>query len=156
MKVILQQDVPGQGKKGELVNVSDGYARNYLMPRKWAIEATAEALNAYKLTEKSKTEKIAREKRMAAEGAERLKSCNVVIEAKGGAGGRLFGAVTGAEITAALKEQFHIEIDKKSLVLPEPIKHYGAHTVKVRMGHEISTEITVEVVPAPEGKASHG
>ncbi|MDR1736581.1 MAG: 50S ribosomal protein L9 [Oscillospiraceae bacterium] len=145
MKVILQQDVPGQGKRGELVTVSDGYARNYLMPRKLAIEATSGALNEYKQTEKAKADHLAGEIRRAQQAAERLKSCNVKVAAKAGAGGRLFGAVTSAEIASALKEQFGVELDKKSLVMPEPIKHHGLYELKCKLGHEVSAVLKVEV-----------
>ncbi len=145
MKVILQQDVSGQGKKGELVNVSDGYARNYLFPRKLAVEATPDALNTYKLHEKAKADHLAHEKELARAAAEKLKTCNVKISAKAGAGGRLFGAVTSSEIADALKAQFGVEMDRRSLVIPEPIKHYGVYTLKAKLGHEVSATLTVEV-----------
>lgn len=145
MKVILQQDVAGQGKKGALVSVSDGYARNYLFPRKLAVEATPDALNAYKIQERAKAEHLEHEKDLARQAAERLKTCNVKLSAKAGPGGRLFGAVTSAEIADALKEQFGVELDKRSLVVPEPIKHYGVYKLKAKLGHEISATLTVEV-----------
>ena len=145
MKVILQQDVSGQGKKGELISVSDGYARNYLFPRKLASEASAGALRAYEQEEKAKKDKQAHLKEKAKEAAERLKTCTVKISAKAGSQGRLFGAVTGQEIVSALKEQFGLEVDKHSLVLEEQIKTYGVHPVKVKLGHEVSTTIQVEV-----------
>jgi len=145
MKIILQQDVPGQGKKGELVSVSDGYARNYLFPRKMAVEATPGALNTYKLNEKAKVDHQAREKGKSLAAAEKLKTCNVKISAKAGAGGRLFGAVTSTDIADALKSQFGVELDKRSLVITEPIKHYGVYKLKAKLGHEVSTELSVEV-----------
>ena len=145
MKVILQQDVSGQGKKGDLVSVSDGYARNYLFPRKLAVEATQGALNTYKLQEKAKADHLAREKELARAAAEKLKTCNVKISAKAGTGGRLFGAVTSAEIADALKKQFGVEMDRRSLIIPEPIKHYGVYTLKAKLGYEISATLTVEV-----------
>lgn len=150
MKVILQQDVSGQGKRGDLVSVSDGYARNYLMPRKLAVEATPEALNEYKQREKNKSDRLAKEKQDALQAAERLKTCNVVVEAKSGAGGRLFGAVTTAEIAAALKEQFGVEMDKKSFVMPDPIKQHGTYELKCKLGYEVSAILKVEVKPAGE------
>ena len=150
MKVILQQDVSGQGKRGDLVNVSDGYARNYLFPRKLAVEATADALNEYTQREKAKADRLVKEKAAAQAAAERLKECNVILEAKSGTGGRLFGAVTNAEIAAALKAQFGVEMDKKSLVMPEPIKTHGVHELKCRLGHEISAVLRVEVVQPKE------
>ena len=145
MKVILQQDVPNQGKKGELVNVSDGYARNYLFPRKLAFEASAGALRAYEQEEKAKKDKQVKDREKARAAAERLKTCTVKIHAKAGTQGRLFGAVTGQEIADALKEQFGLDVDRHKLVLEEHIKTYGVHPVKVKLGHEVSTMIQVEV-----------
>ena len=145
MKVILQQDVSGQGKKGQLVNVSDGYARNYLFPRKLAAVATSGSIHSYELEEKAKKDKLAHQKEKAKEAAEKLKTCTVKIHANAGSQGRLFGAVTGQEIADALKAQFGMDIDRRKLVLDEPIKSYGIHTVKIKMGYEISTTIQVEV-----------
>ena len=146
MKVILKQDVKGQGKKGDLVTISDGYARNYLFPRNLAMEATADALNTYNLQEKAKADKLAHDKKMAQEAAEKLKTCHVIVKGKGGTGGRLFGAITGAEIADALREQFHVTMDKKSLVVPEPIKHFGVFEIKCKLGFEVSATLKVEVV----------
>ena len=145
MKVILQQDVPGQGKKGELINVSDGYARNYLFPRKLASIATSGAIHSYELEELAKKEKAAHEIEKAKLAAQQLKTCTVKIHAKAGTAGRLFGAVTGQEITDALKEQFGLEIDRHKLVIGEHIKTYGIHPVLVKLGREVSTTIQVEV-----------
>ncbi|MDR0248369.1 MAG: 50S ribosomal protein L9 [Oscillospiraceae bacterium] len=147
MKVILLQDVEGQGKTGALLNVSDGYARNYLLPRKLAREATQAAQNEHKSKEKAKIAHAEHEKRMASEMAEKLESTHVIVEAKAGSSGRLFGAVTGAEITEALREQFGLRIDKKSLVLAEPIKQHGLYTLKVKLGHEVSAAFTLQVRP---------
>ncbi len=144
MKVILLQDVSGQGKKGQLVTVSDGYARNFLLPRKLAHEATTDALNAYHLHEKAQKEHLEFEKKKAKEAALKLETCTVKVHAKAGSQGRLFGAVTGQEVAAALQEQFGITIDKHKLVM-DPIKQYGIHSVKVKLGHEIATAIQVEV-----------
>ncbi len=150
LKIILQQNVAGQGKKGDMVEVSDGYARNYLFPRKLAIEATADAVNSYKISEKAKADHLAAEKRKAETAAEKLKTCHVMVYSKSGPGGRLFGAVTSQEIADALKAQFGVVIDKKSLVLPEPIKHHGLYTLKAKFGHEVSATLTVEVAEAKE------
>ena len=147
MKVIFNVDVKGQGKKGEMKNVSDGYARNYLLPRKLAMEATPDNLNAYKLKEKAKAAQIAKEKAAAQEAAEKLTSVQVKVAAKGG-GGKLFGAVTSKEISDALREQFDIDIDSKKIVQAEPIKSFGAYEVKAKLGHEISSVIHVLVVEA--------
>ena len=146
MKVILTADVKGQGKKGELKEVSDGYARNYLLPRKLATEATADNLNALKLKEKAKAAQIAKEKALAEENAKKLGGVQVLIKAKAGNGGKLFGAVTSQEISRGLKEQFDIDIEKNKIVQSEPIKTFGAFTVKAKLGYEISGSINVLVV----------
>ena len=147
MKVILQQDVAGQGKRGALVEVSDGYARNYLFPRKLASEATPDALNSFKLAEKAKVENLAKEKQRATELAEKLKTCHVVVHAKCGTGGRLFGSVTNAEVVAALNEQFSVKLDKHDIALADSIKQCGTYTIKAKLGHGISAEMSVEVKP---------
>lgn len=148
MKVILQQDVKGQGKKGELKEVSDGYARNFLFPKKLAVEATADNINTMKLQEKAKQAQIAKEKAEARENAEKLKECTVKISAKAGSNGKLFGAVTSKEISDALAAQYNIEIEKNKIVQAEPIKTYGSFEVKVKLGHEISAVLKVMVVEA--------
>ena len=146
MKVIFTVDVKGQGKKGEMKDVSDGYARNYLLPRKLATEATADNLNALKLKEKAKAAQIAKEKALAAAYAEKLSAVQVIIRAKAGANGKLFGAVTSQEISDALKAQFDLDIEKNKIVQAEPIKSYGSYTVKVKLGYEISGNINLLVV----------
>ena len=145
MKVIFNVDVKGQGKKGDLKEVSDGYARNYLLPRKLATEATADNINALKLKEKAKTAQIAREKAQAEENAKKLSGVQVIIRAKAGSGGKLFGAVTSQEISKALKEQFDIDIEKNKIVQAEPIKTFGAFTVKAKLGYEVSGTINLLV-----------
>ena len=146
MKVILQQDVKGQGKKGELKEVSDGYARNYLLPRKLASEATADNINALKLKEKAKVAQIAKEKAQAEENAKKLGGVQVIIKAKAGNAGKLFGAVTSQEISDALKAQFDIDIEKNKIVQAEPIKTFGSFSVKAKLGYEVSGTINVLVV----------
>ena len=136
MKVIFNVDVRGQGKKGEMKEVSDGYARNYLLPRKLATEATADNINTMKLKEKAQAE----------ENAKKLGAVQAIIHAKAGAGGKLFGAVTSQEISSALKEQFDIDIEKNKIVQAEPIKTFGAYTVKAKLGYEVSGTINVLVV----------
>ena len=145
MKVIFNQDVRGQGKKGELKDVSDGYARNYLLPRKLASEATPDMLNAFKLKEKAKKAQMEREKAQAEENARRLEGVMVTISARAGQGGRLFGAITSQEISDALKEQHGIEIEKNKLVQSEPIKSFGSFDVKCKLGYEVSGKISVLV-----------
>ena len=143
MKVIFHEDVKGQGKKGELKEVSDGYARNYLLPRKLASEATADNINALKLKEKAKAAQIAKEKAQAEENAKKLGGVQVIIKAKAGNAGKLFGAVTSQEISDALKAQFDIDIEKNKIVQAEPIKTFGSFSVKAKLGYEVSGTIYV-------------
>ena len=144
MKVIFNTYVKGQGKKGEMKEVSSGYARNYLLPRGLATEATADNLNALKLKEKAKAAQIAKEKAQAEEYAKKLGAVQVTVRAK--AGGKLFGAVTSQEISRALKEQFDMDIEKNKIVQAEPIKTFGSFTVKAKLGYEISGSMNVLVV----------
>ena len=146
MKVIFNVDVRGQGKKGELKEVSTGYARNYLLPRNLATEATPDNLNAFKLKEKAKAAQKAKEKAQAEEYAKTLGGVQVIIKAKAGNAGKLFGAVTSQEISDALKAQFDIDIEKNKIVQAEPIKTFGSFSVKAKLGYEISGSINVLVV----------
>lgn len=146
MKVIFNVDVKGQGKKGEMKEVSDGYARNYLLPRKLAMEANADNLNAYKLKEKAKAAQIAKEKAAAQEIASKLSGIQVKIAAKAGSAGKLFGSVTSREISEALREQFGIEIEKQKIVQAEPIKSFGTFEVKCKLGYEITGTVSVLVI----------
>ena len=148
MKVIFSVDVRGQGKKGEMKEVSDGYARNYLIPRGLAAEATADNINAMRLKEKAKAAQLAREKALAVENAKKLDGVQVIIRAKAGGAGKLFGAVTSQEISDALKQQFDIDIEKNKIVQAEPIKSFGSYTVKAKLGFETSGNINVLVVEA--------
>ena len=145
MKVIFLTDVKGQGKKDEIKEVSDGYARNYLIPRKLVAEATTDALNAIKLKEKAKATHTAKEKSQAEENAKKLESVVVKLPAKAGAGGRLFGSVTSKEISEALQKQYNIVVDKKDIVQNEPIKNYGTYSVKCKLGYEVSGTINIVV-----------
>ena len=145
MKVILQQDVKGQGKRGQMVTVSDGYARNFLLPRKLAIEATPDALNTMKLQEKARRAQEAKEKEEAQEIAKKLESCVVKIPARAGEKGQLFGSVTSKEIADALASQFQIHIEKLKIVQEEPIKSFGVYQLKCKLGYSISGVIHVMV-----------
>ena len=145
MKVILQQDVKGQGKKGQMVEVSEGYARNFLLPRKMAIPATADAINTMNLKEKAKRAEEARLKAEAEDIAEKLKECQVKLTAKAGAGGKLFGAVTTKEISEGLQKQYGIDVPKQKLVLEDPIKAFGSYQVKAKLGFEVSGTVYVSV-----------
>ena len=142
MKVILQQDVKGQGKKGQMIEASDGYARNFLLPRKLAVPATAENVNTMKMQEKAK-------KAQEAEAtAAKLKELTVKVVAKGGNGGRLFGAVTSKEIADALQAQHGIAIPKTKIVQDEPIKAFGGYELKVKLGYEVTGTLKVVVAEA--------
>ena len=145
MKVILTQDVRGKGKKGQMIEAAEGYARNFLLPKGMAVLATADAVNTMNLQAKAKAKADAEAKAAALEIAEKLKSCLVKIAAKGGEGGKLFGAVTGKEIAAALKEQYGMDVDSKKLVLDQPIKTFGSFEVKAKLGFEISGTVYVLV-----------
>ena len=145
MKVILQQDVKGQGKKGQMIEVSEGYARNFLLPKKLAIPATTDAINTMNLKEKARKAEEARLKAEAEETAKKLKDLTVKLTAKAGNGGRLFGAVTTKEISDGLKKQFSIDIPKQKLVLEEPIKAFGTYQVKAKLGFEVSGTVSVMV-----------
>ena len=147
MKVILQEDVQGQGKKGQLIQVSDGYARNYLLPRKLAVTATQENVADMKRQEKAKQKKMEADKAAARDTAEKLQALVVKIQAKSGsAGGKLFGAVTSKEISEALFEQFGIELEKNKIIQEEQIKTFGSYEVKCKLGFEINGVINVLVV----------
>ena len=145
MKVILKAYVKGKGKKGQMIEVAEGYARNFLMPKGLAVPATADAVNTMRLQEKAKAKADAEAKAAATEIAEKLKGMQVKVPSKGGEGGKLFGAVTGREIAAALKEQHGVDIDSKKLVLDEPIKSFGSYEVKAKLGFEISGTVYVIV-----------
>ena len=145
MKVILTQDVRGKGKKGQMIEAAEGYARNFLLPKGMAVLATADAVNTMNLQAKAKAKADAEAKAAALEIAEKLKSCQVKIAAKGGEGGKLFGTVTGKEIAAALKEQYGMDVDSKKLVLDQPIKTFGSFEVKAKLGFEISGTVYVLV-----------
>ena len=144
MKVILLQDVKGKGKKGQMIEVSDGYARNFMLPKKLAIEATPDAINTMKMNDNATQERIAREKAEALETSKKLRAMTLVVKAKGGGAGRLFGAVTNAEIAAALEKQ-GVKLDKRKIVLGENIKSIGTYTVTCKLGYEINAPLTVKI-----------
>ena len=144
MKVILLQDVKGKGKKGQMIEVSDGYARNFMLPKKLAIEATADAINTMKMNDKATQERIAREKAEALETSKKLRAMALTVKAKGGGAGRLFGAVTNAEIASALEKQ-GVKLDKRKIVMNENIKSVGTYTVTCKLGYEINAPLTVKI-----------
>ena len=145
MKVILLQDVKGKGKKGQMLEVSDGYARNYMLPRKIAIEATADAVNTMRMNDKATQERIAKEKAEAMEVSKKLREMTVVVNAKGGGNGRLFGSVTNQEIADALKAKTGIALDKRKIVINDAIKNVGTYTVTCKLGYEITAPLTVKI-----------
>ena len=147
MKVILLQDVKGKGKKGQMIEVSDGYARNYMLPRKIAMEATTDAVNTMRMNDKATAERIAREKAEALEVSHKLRAMTLVVKAKGGGAGRLFGAVTNAEIASSLEKQ-GIKLDKRKIVISDPIKSVGTYTVTCKLGYEINAPLTVKIEEA--------
>ena len=148
MKVILLQDVKGKGKKGQMLEVSDGYARNYMLPRKIAIEATVDAMNTKKMNDKAEAERIAREKAEAMEISKQLRAMVLTVTAKGGGAGRLFGSVTNQEIADALKAKAGITLDKRKIVIADTIKSVGTYTVTCKLGYEISAPLTVKIEEA--------
>ena len=148
MQVVLLEDVKSLGKKGQIVNVNDGYARNFILKKNLGVEATAKNLNDLKL-QKASAQKIAAEQLAAAkELAEKLEGMSVTLSMKAGEGGKAFGSVSGKEIAAAAKEQLNLEIDKKKLVLPEAIKTFGTHEVPVKLHKDVTGKLTVKVVEA--------
>ena len=148
MKVILQQDVKGQGKKGQMVEVSDGYARNFLLPKKLAVIANAENVNTMKQQEKARKAQEAAEKAEAEALSKKLEGITVKVAARAGEGGRLFGAVTSKEISEALSAQFALNIAKTKLVLDDPIKACGTYKIRAKLGYEIVGTVNVMVVEA--------
>ena len=147
MKVILNEDVPGKGAAGDIVNVSDGYARNYLFPRKLAREASAQNLNAANQKIAAAKARRDREKKSAQELAKELEGTRITVPAKRGNGGKLFGAVTAKEIAQAIEQKYGIAIDKKKFSVPV-IKELGTNDVQVKVYAEVSTKIQVDVVDA--------
>lgn len=145
MKVVLLEDVKSLGKKGDIVEVSEGYARNFIIPKKKGVEANQENLNTLKL-QKANEEKIAKEKLEAAkELAAKLNEASVSLTIKGGKDGRTFGSVSSKEIEEAIKSQLGLEIDKKKLVIAEPIKNFGNHEVKVKLHKDVTAALKVKV-----------
>ena len=145
MKVILLQDVKGKGKKGQMLEISDGYARNFLLPKKLAIEATPDAINTMRMNDKAAAEKAAKERAEALEISRKLREMTVTVTAKGGGAGKLFGAITTQEIADALKAKSGIALDKRKIVMADPIKNVGTYTVQCKLGYEITPPLTVKI-----------
>ncbi|HEX3039209.1 MAG TPA: 50S ribosomal protein L9 [Caproiciproducens sp.] len=141
MKVVLLEDIKGSGKKGELINVSDGYARNFLFPRKLAKEANAQAMNELKNAEEAKAFKLKSETDAAQKTADQISGKSVRLFAKAGQGGRLFGSVTSKEIAEELKKQYHVDVDKRKIVLDGDIKAFGTYECEVKLYNGISAKV---------------
>ncbi len=148
MKVILLQDVKGKGKKGQMIEVSDGYARNFMLPKKLAMEATPDAINTMRMNDKAAAEKAARERAEAMEISKKLRAMTLIVKAKGGGAGRLFGSVTNQEIADALAAQSGIKLDKRKIVISDTIKSVGTYTVNCKLGYEITAPLTVKIEEA--------
>lgn len=145
MKVILLQDVKALGKKGELVNASDGYARNFLLPKKLAKEANAQAMNEYKNAENSKNFKIATQKAQAEQDKKTLEGKTFKMTAKAGQGGRLFGSITSKQVAEEIKKQYNINIDKRKIELECDIKEFGTYSAEIKLYTGITAKIDVQV-----------
>ncbi len=146
MKIILKQDVKGLGKKDDIVNASDGYAKNYLIPRGIAVEATAGNVSEAQNKQKAAADKKRRELEQAKDFAAKLENKTVTIQAKAGESGKLFGAVSGKDIADAIKSQYHADVDKKKIVLHEPIKTAGEHPVEIRICAGVTVKVNVNIV----------
>ncbi len=146
MDIVLLEDVKALGKKGQVVKVSDGYARNFILPKKLGVEATPKNLNELKLQKANEERQAARLLAEAKELGEKLNAAKVTLAIKAGENGKAFGSVSGKEIASAVASQLGLELDKKKLVLPEPIKVLGTHEVPVKLHRDVTAKLTVEVV----------
>ena len=145
MKVILKQDIKGKGKKGQMIEAAEGYARNFLIPKGMAVEATADAVNTMNLQAKAKAKADAEAKAEALAIAEKLKACQVKIAAKGGEGGKLFGSVTAKEIAEGIEKQLGVTLEKRKVVLKDDIKAFGSYTIEVKIYNGVSANVFVVV-----------
>ncbi|MCI9361117.1 MAG: 50S ribosomal protein L9 [Hungatella sp.] len=148
MEVVLLEDVKSLGKKGQVVKVNEGYARNFILPKKLGVEATTKNLNDLKL-KKANEEKVAAQQLAAAkELAEELEKASVTLAIKAGDNGKAFGSVSSKEIAKAIEEQLNLDIDKKKLVLPDPLKTFGTHEVPIKLHKDVTAKLAVKVVEA--------
>ena len=145
MKVILTQDVRGKGKRGQMIEVSDGYARNFLLPKKLAQEANADNINTMRMNDKATQERQAKERAEALEISKKMKDMTVVVMAKGGGAGKLFGSVTAADLLAKIAEG-GVELPKKAIHLAAPVKELGRHTAQIKLHHDVKVDFAFEVV----------
>ena len=148
MEIVLLEDVKALGKKGQIVKVNAGYARNFILPKKLGIEATPKALNDLKL-QKANAQRIEDQKLSEAkELAEKLSKLSVTVSMKAGEGGKAFGSVSGKEISRAITEQLQMDIDKKKFLMPEPLKTFGTHEVPIKLHKDVTAKLAVKVVEA--------
>ena len=148
MEIVLLEDVKALGKKGQIVKVNDGYARNFILPKKLGVEATSKNLNDLKL-QKANEEKLAAEQLAAAkEKAAKIEKQSVTLSMKAGENGKAFGSISGKEIAAAAVDQLGLEIDKKKLILPEPLKTFGTHEVPLKLHKDVTAKLAVKIVEA--------
>ena len=148
MQIVLLEDVKALGKKGEIVKVSEGYARNFIIPKKLGVEATTKNLNDLKLKKANEEKVAAQHLAEARELAEKLEKASVTLSIKAGDNGKAFGSVSGKEIAKAIEEQLKLDIDKKKLVLPEPLKTFGTHEVPVKLHKDVTAKLAVKVTEA--------
>jgi large subunit ribosomal protein L9 len=146
MDIVLLEDVKALGKKGQIVKVNDGYARNFILPKKLGIEATTKNLNDLKLQKANETKVLAEQLDAAKELAAKIGELSITLSIRAGEGGRAFGSVSGKEISQAIKSQLSMDIDKKKLVLPEPLKTFGSHEVPIKLHKEVTAKLIVKVV----------
>lgn len=148
MDIVLLEDVKALGKKGQIVKVSEGYARNFILPKKLGVEATPKNLNDLKL-QKANADRIAAEQLAAAKAlAEKIGNSSITLSIKAGDNGKAFGSVSSKEIGKAIQDQLALDIDKKKLVLPEPLKTFGTHEVPIKLHREVTAKLAVKVVEA--------
>ncbi len=146
MDIVLLEDVKALGKKGQIVKVNDGYARNFILPKKLGIEATSKNLNDLKLQKANEEKVVAEQLQEARDFGAKLSESSVTLSIKAGEGGRAFGSVSGKEISAAIKSQLGYDLDKKKLVLPEPLKTFGSHEVPIKLHKDVTAKLIVKVV----------
>lgn len=146
MEVVLLEDVKALGKKGQIVKVNDGYARNYILPKKLGIEATSKNLNDLKLQKANEARQAAEQLATAKELADKLGESSITLSIRAGEGGRAFGSVSGKEISSAIQSQLGYDIDKKKLILPEPLKTFGSHEVPIKLHKDVTAKLIVKVV----------
>lgn len=148
MEIVLLEDVKTLGKKGQIVKVNDGYARNFILPKKLGVEATSKNLNDLKLQKANEARVAAEQLAAAKELAEKIEKLSVTLTMKAGENGKAFGSISGKEIAAAAADQLKLEIDKKKLVLPEPLKTFGTHQVPIKLHRDVTAKLAVKIVEA--------